>query len=264
MMEVLILSSLYLSIKHGCIPLVTEFWEYVQKIVEKLHKDNNRPSPPVARIPNTYDPSSGSAYYFTEHGDQICKMLQYRVSGRITTANYDEPPIVDGVCNKKFPRAHTAGFGYLFCGFVQYMSMHMDFISYKVEKSARTPLAHCTSTWKHHQKMFSMTACQLSEYCLNREPELFKNTRFRHNLFHAIGHKCGICFKSGRVCGLEGINTEICEQVNAFLQCIKYTAAHLSQEHFTFCLQFFFLYLLNKEKTKTFIKQAAIAVAGQM
>ena len=106
-------------------------------------------------------------------------------------------------------------------------------------------------------------SCQLSEYCLNREPELFKNTRFWHDLFHAIGHKCGICFKSGRVGGLEGINTEICEQVNAFLQCIKYTAAHLSQEHFTFFLQFF-LYLLNKEKTKTYTKQAAIAVAGQM
>ena len=38
-----IVKSLYLSIKHGCIPLVTEFWEYVQKKVEKLHKDNNRP-----------------------------------------------------------------------------------------------------------------------------------------------------------------------------------------------------------------------------
>ena len=48
-----IVKSLELRIKHGCIPLVTEFWEYVQK-VEKLHKDNNRPAPPVARIPNTY------------------------------------------------------------------------------------------------------------------------------------------------------------------------------------------------------------------
>ena len=36
--------------------------------------------------------------------------------------------------------------------------------------------------------------------------------------FHTTGHKCGICFKSGRVGGLEGINTEICEQVNDFLQ----------------------------------------------
>ena len=64
-----IVKSLELCIKHGCIPLVMEFWEYVQKKVEKLHKDNNRPAPPVVRIPNTYNPSSGSAYYFSEHGE---------------------------------------------------------------------------------------------------------------------------------------------------------------------------------------------------
>ena len=93
-------------------------------------------------------------------------------------------------------------------------------------------------------------ACQLSEYCLNREPELFKNTGFWHDLFHAIGHKCGICFKSRRVGGLEGINTEICEQVNAFLQCIKYTAAHLSQEHFTCFLQFIFCIFSTRRKPK--------------
>ena len=112
-----IVKSLEYCIKHGCIPLGTEFWEYVQKKVEKLHKDNNKPAPPVARIPNTYDPSSGSAYYFSEHGEQIYKMPEYRVSSRITTANYDEQPVVDGVCNKKFPRVYTVGFGYLFLWF---------------------------------------------------------------------------------------------------------------------------------------------------
>ena len=39
-------------------------------------------------------------------------------------------------------------------------------------------------------------ACQLSEYCLNREPQYFLNTRFWHDLFHGITHKCGKCFKS--------------------------------------------------------------------
>ena len=104
-------------------------------------------------------------------------------------------------------------------------------------------------------------ACQLSEYCLNREPELFKNTRFWHDLFHFIGHLCGVNFKSGRVLGLEGVNTEIYEQVNSFLQCIKYTDAHLSQDHFTFFLQFF-LCLMNRDKTERYQKQASIAVAS--
>ena len=137
------------------------------------------------------------------------------------------------------------------CGFVPSMAMHMDFTSYKVVKDA--------SLYKYLETppkdVFYDFACQLSEYCLNREPDLFKKTRFWYDLFHAIGHKCGICFRSVRVCGLEGINTEICEQVNAFPQCIKYTAAHLSQEHFTFFAVF--LYILNKEKTKTYTKQAA-------
>ena len=98
-----IVKSLELCIKHGCIPLVTKFWKYVQKKVERLHKDNNRPAPPVARIPITYDPSYGSAYYFSEHGAQIRKMPEYRLSSWITTANYDEQPVLDGVCNKKKP-----------------------------------------------------------------------------------------------------------------------------------------------------------------
>ena len=32
-------------------------------------------------------------------------------------------------------------------------------------------------------------ACQLSEYCLNREPQYFLCTRFWHDLFHGITHK---------------------------------------------------------------------------
>ena len=82
-------------------------------------------------------------------------------------------------------------------------------------------------------------------------------------LFHSIGHVCGINFKSGCVRGLEGVNTEICEQWNSFLQCIKYTGSHLIQDHFSFLLQFF-IALQNREKTEKFRKQASIAVAGHL
>ena len=61
--------------------------------------------------------------------------------------------------------------------------------------------------------------------------------------------------------GLDGVNSEIYEQVNAYLQCIKYTGSHLSQEHFVFFLQFF-LYLLNKEKTERQREMAKIVLAG--
>ena len=89
------------------------------------------------------------------------------------------------------------------------------------------------------QELFYDNACHLSEYCLNREPALFEDTRFWHDLFHAIAHLCGINFKLTRVEGFGGINTEICEQVNSYLQAIKYMGTHLSQDHFVFFLQFF-------------------------
>ena len=74
--------------------------------------------------------------------------------------------------------------------------------------------------------LFYDFACQLSEYCLNREPQYFLHARLWHDLFHGITHKCGKCFKSSRICGLVGINSEICEQFNSYLQCIKYTESH--------------------------------------
>ena len=70
-----------------------------------------------------------------------------------------------------------------------------------------------------------------------------------------------VVYTSTRVEGLGGINTEICEQVNSYLQSIKYTGAHLSQDHFVFFLQFF-LYLLNKDKTKRNSELAKLALEG--
>ena len=166
-----IVKSLELCTKHGCIPLVTEFGEYLQKKVEQIHKDNNRPAPPVARIPNTYDSSSGSAYYFSEHGEQICKMPEYTVSGRITTANYDEQPLVDGVCNKKFPRVQIAGFGYLFLWFCPIHGHAYGFHLIQGGEGCKDPFASLYKYLETPPKdVFYDFVCQLPEYCLNREP----------------------------------------------------------------------------------------------
>ena len=74
-----------------------------------------------------------------------------------------------------------------------------------------------TSTKKRCHICFYDFACQLSEYCLNREPELvFSRPSFGMICFHSITHVCGNNFKSVRIEGLEGINTEICEQFNGF------------------------------------------------
>ena len=124
-----------------------------------------------------------------------------------------------------------------------------------------------SSLFKYYEEMpediYYDFVCQLSEFCLNRDPELFKHIQFWHDLFYLVGHVCGINFKSGTVLGLKGVNSEICGQVNSYLQCFKYTATHLSQEHFAFFGQFF-LYLMNKDKTRNFQRQAAIVLAGEM
>ena len=57
-----------------------------------------------------------------------------------------------------------------------------------------------------------------------------------------------------------GINSEICEQFNSYLQCIKCTGSHLSQSHFMFFVQFF-IYQWNREKSAKFQNIVRIAMA---
>ena len=73
---------------------------------------------------------------------------------------------------------------------------------------------------------------------------------WKWDLFDALGHKYGCNFESGRVCGLEGMNTEICDASG----CISAPGLDsldrpYRQEHCTFFLQWFFCTPLNKETT---------------
>ena len=249
----------------NCTTLCVNFIRGLVGKIKEVHQ-NNRAPPPIAEIPGSYNPSTGTAYYFTESGNQLCRMPKYEVHAgdKDKNALFDDRPEVDDPCNKFFPKVSKGGFGYMFLWFCPIHGHCYGFHLISGCEGRKDPFA---SLYKYCNEMpdhiYYDFACQLSEYFLNREPELLKNTRFWHDLFHFVGHVCGINFKSGRVLGLKGVNTEICEQVNSFLQCIKYTGSHLSQEHFTFFVQFF-LYLMNKGKTTTFRGQAAITVVGQM
>ena len=254
---------LRISIQDDCIDMVTDFLYLLISRVQQIH-GQNRPVPPIQEKLGSYNPPTGVAYYFTGSGNQLREMPTYIVSGSGKNNNYDDHPEVDQACTKNFPGVSFGGFGYLFLWFCPIHGHSYGFHLIAGGEGRKDPFS---SLFKYIQEppddIFYDFACQLNEYCLNREPELFKWTRFWHDLFHSIGHKCGCNFKSGRVRGLEGINTEICEQVNSFLQCIKYTASHLSQEHFVFFLQFF-LYILNKDKTARHKTLASVALAGHM
>ena len=174
----------------------------------------------------------------------------------------NKEPLRDHECRKIYPTVSHGGYSYIFLWFCP---IHSHSYGFHLIDGVEGPKDVFSSLLKYKedmpQELFYNNACHLSEYCLNREPALFQDTRFWHDLFHAIAHLCGINFKSMRVEGFGRINTEICEQVNSYLQAIKYTGTHLSQEHLIFFLQFF-LYLLNNDKTEHQRELAKLAVAG--
>ena len=80
-------------------------------------------------------------------------------------------------------------------------------------------------------------ACNLLEYYLNRERGFYKRVQLFHDIFHGYARKCSCAYRLSRLQGFGFINSEICEQFNAFIQCIKSSARQMSREHFY--LQFF-------------------------
>ena len=110
-------------------------------------------------------------------------------------------------------------------------------------------------------EIFYDFACSLSEYSLNREPGYFRNVRLWHDVFHSFSHKCGTNYRSKRIPSLRYLDTEVCEQFNAYIQCIKYTATHLNLSHFTFFLQFM-IDLWNRKKTEAFQRKIECVIDG--
>ena len=251
---------IWLSLQNGSRNYIVQFLNYLMEKMECVHYPDPQPTP-VEEMPNTYDPRTGTAYYFTESGNKVRKLPEYEMTRKSQKYRKTEDPI-DGPCRKKYPKVSFGGYSYMFLWFCP---VHGHCYGFHLIDGAEGRKDVFSSLMKYKETMpkelFYDNACQLLEYCLNREPDLFKNTRFWHDLFHSIAHLCGINYKSTRVEGLEGINSEICEQVNSYLQSVKYTGAHLSQEHFVFFLQFF-LYLLNEEKTERQREMAKIALAG--
>ena len=234
-----------LSVKYECTEMTKKFLQLLITRIETVHSAN-REKPLIREKPNSYNPPSGAAYYFTPHGNQIREMPKYVLMGSSKTKNYDCPPGHEQ-CRKYYPNVSFGGYSYMFLWFCP---MHGHLYGFHIIESGEGRKDVFSSLYKYIETppkhIFYDNACQLNEYCLNREPNFFLDTQFWHDLFHSIGHICGFNFRSGRVLGLEGINTEICEQVNSFLQSIKYTSSHLTQEHFMLFVQFF-LYILNKK-----------------
>ena len=77
---------LSLSIQHEFSEQCVNFYEYLKDEVKNLHsKERKDPVPSI--IPGTYNPQNGAAYYFTPHGNQICRQPQSTIEQ--ASKNYD-------------------------------------------------------------------------------------------------------------------------------------------------------------------------------
>ena len=237
---------------------VVNFIRALLQFVEDVHSQDRETADPVP-IPGTYNPPSGIAYYFTEHGQKLREMPHYKVSdsGRGGTDEaYRAPP-----CTKKYPQVSSGGWGYMFLFFCPIHGHCYGFHLVDGAEGRKDPFSALYKYKPHAPKdIFYDFACQFNEYCLNREPAFFKWMRVWHDLFHGCNHICVPCFKSSRVQGLS-YNTEICEQFNSYLQSIKFTGSHLSQTNFMLFSQFM-VFVWNREKTRKFKKFISIALRG--
>jgi hypothetical protein len=95
-------------------------------------------------------------------------------------------------------------------------------------------------------------ACKLHVYALNREPKLYKSSRFFVDRFHWRGHigcSKGYCLDSYKSLDSAKINSQINEQANTGLQRIKGQLAYMKPENFMFTLSIF-LAITNMDKIR--------------
>jgi Kyakuja-Dileera-Zisupton transposase len=236
---------------HNVVPEIVKFVTYLTQFVGHVHS-LDEPTCKPDLVASTYNPESGTAYYFTESGHAVRTMPRYKVGDDNDSST----------CNKIYPQVSYGGFAHTLLWFCPIHGHCYGFHVINGSEGRKDPFASLVKYMPvAPDEVFYDFACSLSEYCLNREPEFFRGTRFWHDIFHGYSHKCSKSFCSTRIRSLRHMNSEICEQFNAYIQCIKYTASHLSQSHFTFFLQFF-IYQWNLQKTEVFFQQAVTAMNG--
>ena len=115
---------LCISTLHNIGPFFLEFVEYVVDRIVNVHT-NDKDTPPVTVIEQSFNPESCACYYFTSHGNQIRRQPKYAIDA--VDKNYNDVRGVDEVCKKKFPSVSYGGYGYMSLWFIQYMGTVMAF-----------------------------------------------------------------------------------------------------------------------------------------
>ena len=223
---------------------------FFNHLSERVHVPTVGTAQECTSIPSSYNPSkNGRLYYFSKDGSQIRKNRLFKIDDKST---HDDKPTTSAF-TKSYPMVAKRGTSFFFLWFCLHGHCYGAHV---IDGSEERKDAAC-SLYTHLKValdvIFYDFACSLEEYCLNREADFFKNTRFYHDIFHGFSHSCSPCYSSKGLDDLTPVNTSNCEQFNSFLQCIKSSAKHMCQENFMFYLQFM-IDIWNERKRGFFTK----------
>ena len=220
-------------------------------------------APEPTPLPGTYNPPRlGRAYYFTQDGLQLRDVRKFSIDDKgKSKKTHDDIPI-NSKCTKRYPVVAMKGSTFLFLWFCP---MHGHCYGFHIVNGSEGRKDPCFSLYTHltdaPDSIFYDFACSLEEYCLNRESQYYKNTRFFHDVFHGYSHTCSSVYSSRRLLDFRSVNTSLCEQFNSFLQCIKASAKHMSQVRFIFYVQFM-INIWNERKKASFKNKLKVAASG--
>ena len=115
-------NTLKISIDCGFGSTCANFYKYLLHEVTRVHSNDAAVLPHNEAL-RAYNPEEGIAYYFTEHGGQIHRQPEFAVQQ--VSKTYDDEPIADAKCCKKFCSASYGGYSYIFLWFCPFMDTHM-------------------------------------------------------------------------------------------------------------------------------------------
>ncbi|WAR15086.1 hypothetical protein MAR_005191 [Mya arenaria] len=194
--------------------------------------------------PGTYNPEKyGRAYYFNQSGLKVRDIRKFTIDEENVNkknADHDDAAHDFERCNKFFTKVKVSapGTSTLFLWFCADHGHCYGFHMTRAEGRKDPAASLYSHLVKPPSDVFYDFACNLQEYCLNRESGYFRNVRFFHDIFHGYANKCSVAFRSSRLQGFESINSEICEQFS------------------------YFLHEWNKRKRQVYLKKLQVALAG--
>lgn len=245
------------------------FLRHIEEQITLIHGNDVAPLEP-GNVREYNPPKNGHAYYFSASGNQIRLPRKFSIDGnkdkdgkkkKKKKQNHDDEPTTSN-CKKKYPLVALKGTTFMFLWFCPQHGHCYGFHIVDGSEGRKDPCYSLFSYLKEApQVVYYDFACGLEEFCLNREAGYFGKTKFYHDIFHGYTHGCSPAYSSKCLSGIRGINTSICEQFNAYLQCIKASAKHMSQVNFMFFAQYM-IHLWNKSKKETFEKKLLFAASS--